>query len=752
LLDAVRNVFEEASGVELADADPSASFMELGLDSLSLTQCAQLLARRLACELTFRQLIEDFISPEALVAHLDATLPPDAYRPAAAAAPPPAAAATPVAPVTAPAPIAPAAPAAPPPAAAAVGPAPAPLAGAFGAGAPAPEAARLVSQQLELMARQLDFLRASLGPGAVATPGASVPEAAAPPAAAPTNGAPAPANGAPANGAPANGVRTNGAPAHGAHGAAPPPPSPVAPTAAAAAEKADGDEPPKKVFGAGARIEKTGAALPPDKQAALKAFVDAYVARTPGSKRYTAEHRPHLADPRAVTGFKPMWKEIVYPIVVDRSEGAHLWDVDGNRYVDVTCGFGANFLGHRPPYVVAAVQAQLAAGFEIGPQHPLAGECARLLCELTGHERAVFCNTGSEAVLGATRLARTVTGRPLMVTFAGDYHGILDEVIVRGTKSLRSVPASPGILPPAVQNNLVLEYGEASALEAIERRADDVAAVVVEPVQSRRPDLQPRAFLHELRALTARKGIALVFDEIITGFRLCPGGAQEYFGVKADLATYGKILGGGLPVGAIAGARTYMDALDGGGWAYGDASVPEVGVTYFAGTFVRHPLALAACKASLEYIRAEGPELQRRANERNAALVAELNAFFKRAEAPYELTACSSWFKLSYPDDLPFGGLLFFWLRHKGVHIWDGRVAFLTAAHTDEDCAFVRDAFVASVREMQAAGFLPKPSRGDAFAAPPVPGARLGKKPDGSPGWFVPDPARPGKFLLYAAP
>jgi amino acid adenylation domain-containing protein len=755
LLDAVRQVFEEASGVELAEADPAASFMELGLDSLSLTQCAQLLARRLACELSFRQLIEDFVSLEALVAHLDATLPPDAHRPAAAAPPPPVATQAPIpalANAPAPAPQAPAPQAYAPQAYVPQAPtAYAPLGGGFeasaGAYAASPEAARIVSQQLELMARQLDLLRGSLGaPAAVA---ATAPAAvAAPPAAV----APAPpANGAPPNGAPTNGAAANG-PTNGAAAAAAPAASTS--TAAAPAKAAAGgdDEPPKKTFGAGARIEKTGAALAPEKQAALKTFIDAYVARTGASKRYTAEHRSHLADPRAVTGFKPMWKEIVYPLVVGRSEGAYIWDADGNRYVDVTCGFGANFLGHKPPYVVKAVHEQLDAGFEIGPQHPLAGDCARLLCEVTGHERAIFCNTGSEAVLGATRLARTVSGRPLMVTFTGDYHGILDEVIVRGTKSLRTVPASPGILPSSVQNNLILDYGEDSALEIIEKRAADIAAVVVEPVQSRRPDLQPRAFLHKLRALTERLGIALVFDEIITGFRLCPGGAQEYFGVKADLATYGKILGGGLPVGAIAGARKYMDALDGGGWNYGDASVPEVGVTYFAGTFVRHPLALAACKASLEHIKASGPDLQRRVNERNAALVAEINAFFKRVEAPYELTSCSSWFKLSYPDDLPFGGLLFFWLRHKGVHIWDGRVAFLTTAHTDEDCAFIRDAFVQSVREMQAAGFLPKSARADTFAAPPVPGARLGKNQDGSPAWFVPDPARPGKFLLYTSP
>jgi glutamate-1-semialdehyde aminotransferase/acyl carrier protein len=711
ILQAVRTVLEEASGVELEGSDPGATFMELGLDSLSLTQCAQLLAKRIGCDVTFRQLVEDLTSLDALVSHLDATLPPDAYQ-EKAAPPPPAAPAQPLVQPIASAP-------------AAIGALPA-LAGAPGGFssadlAAAPEAVRIVAQQLEIMARQIDLLR-----GAVALP--AQPQVQAPVVA-------AVATAQPANGA----SSTASAPAKSNGGAAPAAAKPDADDAAAA----------KKTFGPGAKIERTGSALPEHQATALKKFMAEYVMRTARSKAYTAEHRPMLADPRVVTGFKPMWKEIVYPIVVGRSEGSHLWDVDGNEWVDVTCGFGANFLGHKPPYVVEAVKQQLDAGFEIGPQHPLAGECARLVRELTGLERVIFCNTGSEAVLGATRLARTVTGRPLVVSFTGDYHGILDEVIIRGTKSLRSIPGAPGILPSAVQNNLVLEYGEDKALEIIAERANDIAAVLVEPVQSRRPDLQPREFLQKLRELTREKGIALIFDEIITGFRLCPGGAQEYFGVRADLATYGKILGGGLPIGAIAGSHTFMDALDGGAWSYGDASVPEVGVTYFAGTFVRHPLALAACKASLQHIKDSGPDLQRRITERTAALVAEINAFMKRVDAPYELTTCSSWFKLSYPEDLPFGGLLFFWLRNKGLHIWDGRVAFLTTEHTDADCAFIRDAFQSSVLEMQAAGFLPKPKRVDPFAVPPAPGARLGKNQDGSPAWFVPDPSRPGKYLLY---
>ena len=140
--------------------------------------------------------------------------------------------------------------------------------------------------------------------------------------------------------------------------------------------------------------------------------------------------------------------------------------------------------------------------------------------------------------------------------------------------------------------------------------------MLVEPVQSRRPNLQPQAFLHELRTWTAEHNIALVFDEMITGFRCHPGGAQAYFGVKADLAAYGKILGGGLPIGAVAGASRFMDAIDGGTWTYGDDSVPAADLTYYEGTHRRHPLTMTAARAILQQIEEDGPELQERLNAR----------------------------------------------------------------------------------------------------------------------------------------
>ena len=233
---------------------------------------------------------------------------------------------------------------------------------------------------------------------------------------------------------------------------------------------------------------------------------------------------------------------------------------------------------------------------------------------MVGMQRAAFCNTGSEAVTAAIRTARTVTGRDKIAVFAGAYHGIFDEVLVRARQRdglPAAQPIAPGIPAAMAENIMVLEYGDGAALDTIRAQGEELAAVLVEPVQSRRPDLQPREFLEELRQITANSGTALVFDEVVTGFRVHPGGMQAVFAVKADIATYGKVLGGGLPIGIIAGDARFLDALDGGMWRFGDQSAPEIGVTFFAGTFVRHPLALAAANAVLERLRQGGPELQR---------------------------------------------------------------------------------------------------------------------------------------------
>jgi glutamate-1-semialdehyde aminotransferase len=474
-------------------------------------------------------------------------------------------------------------------------------------------------------------------------------------------------------------------------------------------------------------------------------LIDRYTSRTAGSKKLTAESRAQLADPRTVSGFRLMWKEIVYPIVTVRSAGSKLWDVDGNEYVDLTNGFGMILFGHNPDFIREALESQLKQGIEIGPQTPLAGEVARMVAEMTGMERVTFCNTGSEAVMAAVRMARTVTGREKIAMFAGSYHGVFDEVLARpagGSGDHRATPIAPGIPPSMVENLLVLDYGNLDSLAVVERLGPDLAAVLVEPVQSRRPELQPVEFLRELRAITERTQTALVFDEVVSGFRVHPGGIQAAFGIRADLATYGKVVGGGLPIGLVAGKAVYMDALDGGQWRYDDSSFPEVGVTFLAGTFVRHPLALAAARAVLLHLKRSGPELQRELNQRTTRFAQELNALAATLDAPMRLTHFASLLTFNLPHDVPTSSLFFAYMRLKGVHVWEGRPAFLTTAHTDADLAMVRRAFEETIVQMQEAGLLP-----GGEGRPPAPGARLGKDAQGNEAWFVPDPERPGKYL-----
>ena len=447
----------------------------------------------------------------------------------------------------------------------------------------------------------------------------------------------------------------------------------------------------------------------------------------------------------------------MYPLVINRSKGSRLWDIDGNEYIDVLNGFGSNMFGYQPDRIKQALHQQVENGFEVGPQHELAGEVSRLVCELTGADRAALCSTGSEAVLGAMRVARTVTGRSLIVAFSGSYHGIVDEVIVRGTKKLKSYPAAPGIMPESVQNMLILDYGTDESLRIIEERAHELAAVLVEPVQSRRPEFVPVEFLKKVRSITAASGTALIFDEIITGFRMHPGGTQALFGIKADLASYGKVVGAGLPIGVIAGKREFMDALDGGFWQYGDASVPEVGVTYFAGTFVRHPLALAAARASLQYIKDAGPSLQQGLTHRTEKLADAMNAVADRWQLPFHIVHYGSLWKIKFSQEIPYSELLFTLMREKGIHIWDGFPCFMTEAHTDLDMETVVRLFTDSVNELIESGYFSvksaemplsaSPDSATAVHVPPVAGARLGRDRSGNPAWFLPNPDQPGKYL-----
>jgi amino acid adenylation domain-containing protein len=652
--EAVGDIFEDLSGTDLRGADRAATFLEMGFDSLFLTQVSQALESKFGVKVTFRQLLDEQSTLDRLAEYLDAKLPPEALaEPAATPVSIPAATAAPV--ETGLAAVEEAGP---------IKPAESPV-------------ERMMREQIkamnELFSRQLDALRGL--------------------------------------GLPANAPKAQAD--QGVSVSIPSAPSRTAPEKRV--KELEGYTPFKPLKAA------RSTDLTPGQRQYLSGLIERYTKRTAGSKARTQEDRQVLADPRVVSGFRSEWKEMVYPIVTVRSEGSHLWDVDGNEYVDILNGFGPIMLGHRPEFVEKAIAKQLHEGFEIGPQTPLAGEVAKLICELTGNERATFCNTGSEAVIAAMRVARTVTGRNKIAFFAGDYHGMFDEVLVKGFQKggvPHAIPAAPGIPREKAANVVVLEYGSEDALRWIRANSSELAAVLVEPVQSRHPNLQPVEFLKEIRKITEQSGTCLIFDEVVTGFRVHPGGCQALFDIRADLATYGKVLAGGMPIGVLAGTAQYMDALDGGTWEFGNDSYPSVGVTFFAGTFVRHPLTLAAAKAVLEHLKQQGPELQRQLGARTTKLAAQLNEILARHNVPTRIESFSSIFYFSFPADFRFGSLFYYHLREKGIHVLEGFPCFLTTAHSERDLERIVRAFEETAAEMRAGGVLPDESKAP---APPRP-------------------------------
>lgn len=642
----VAAIFENLSGRSFGADEAGASFLELGFDSLLLTQAAQGLQTAFGVQIRFRQLLDDLPSVDDVTRHIAELCPQEMAKPVAIVQ------AAPVAPApTAPAPLT-AVPAVT-------------IAQPVGSGLDA-----LMREQLDvmsrLMERQLQAMSGQTAAPVIATATPALQPSPVPPLAA---------------------IQ----------------PQPAPPPQAAASNAATGSTARFRPL-----IRTGNEALTAAQRSHIERLTKLYVGKTATSKRLADQHRPVLADPRTVSGFAADWKEMVYPIVSARAKGARIWDVDGNAYIDLVNGYGQTAFGHAPDFVVEAVQAQLTDGFAIGPQSPLAHEASRLFCELTGHARVAFCNTGSEAVMAAMRVARTVTGRDKIVAFSGAYHGQFDEVLVRGVgEQHRSVPAAPGIPADAVGRMTVLDYGTDESLAWLREHAHELAAVLVEPVQSRRPGHLPVAFLKELRAITEKAGTALVLDEVVTGFRVHPAGVQALLGIKPDLATYGKVVGGGLPVGLLAGTPRFMDALDGGAWRFGDDSVPEVGVTFFAGTFVRHPLALAATVAVLRHIKERGPALTDALTQRMQGLVEALRRAFAKVgwDVPIESYGSVAYFEPG--RDHRLGSLLHYHLRARGIFIQEHYPCFLTTQHGDAEIAAIIAAFEESLALMRRDGVLP---------------------------------------------
>ncbi len=287
------------------------------------------------------------------------------------------------------------------------------------------------------------------------------------------------------------------------------------------------------------------------------------------------------------------------PLFIERAAGSKIYDVDGNEFIDFVCSWGPMILGHNHPAVVEAVQKALANGTSFGAPTPLEVELAELVTEaLPAVEKVRFVNSGTEATMSAIRLARGYTGKNVVVKFDGCYHGHADSFLVKAGSGLITlgIPGTPGVPEDIVKNTVSIPYNNIDILEKTLRDDSlDIACVIIEPVAANMGVVLPQPnFLQKLRDLTSELGILLIFDEVITGFRLSYGGAQEKFNIMPDLTCMGKIIGGGLPVGAYGGKKEIM------------AHIAPEGPVYQAGTLSGNPLAMAAGVATLKILKEPG--------------------------------------------------------------------------------------------------------------------------------------------------
>jgi glutamate-1-semialdehyde 2,1-aminomutase len=380
------------------------------------------------------------------------------------------------------------------------------------------------------------------------------------------------------------------------------------------------------------------------------------------------------------------------PPFIARGEGPYLVDLDGHRYVDYVGSWGPLILGHAHPRVVEAVDAAMRDGASFGAPTERESELAELIiAAIPSIEMVRMVSSGTEAAMSAIRLARGFTGRDVIVKFAGCYHGHVDSLLVQaGSSALtHGVPTSPGVPAGCTNDTLVLRYNDVQALaDAFRVRGDAIAGVIVEPVAGNMGLVEPsRDFLAELRRLTERHGALLIYDEVMTGFRLAYGGAQEILGQRPDLTVLGKIVGGGLPVGAYGGRADIMQ------------EIMPAGPVFQAGTLSGNPLAMAAGIATLRELKERPPyaELDRRSQ----TLCQELSTAARAAGIPHSLNRRGSMWTLFFApqpiidydtartsDTAHFAR--FFWgMMDRGVYLPCSQfeAAFVSAAHTNESIA-----------------------------------------------------------------
>ena len=393
------------------------------------------------------------------------------------------------------------------------------------------------------------------------------------------------------------------------------------------------------------------------------------------------------------------------PLFIQRAQGAHLWDADGNRYIDYVCSWGPMILGHRHPEVVEAIEKALVRGTSFGAPTDLEVELAELIVErMPSVEMVRMVNSGTEATMSAIRLARGVTGRDRVIKFEGCYHGHADGLLVKAGSGAMTfgIPDSGGVPKAYAELTMTLPYNDIEAFrKAMDQWGKEVACVIVEPVAGNAGVIPPRpGFLQALREETKRAGALLIFDEVITGFRIAPGGAQQLYNVMPDITCLGKIVGGGLPVGAYGGPRSIME------------NVAPLGPVYQAGTLSGNPLAMAAGIATLRVLGRPGvyEELEDKARKLEKAFKegaqeagvpiwqnrvgSMLSTFFTEKEVWDYASAKTS--------DTARYARFFREMLSRGVYLAPSQfeAAFVSLAHSEEDLETTREAIRSAMKEL----------------------------------------------------
>ena len=379
-----------------------------------------------------------------------------------------------------------------------------------------------------------------------------------------------------------------------------------------------------------------------------------------------------------------------YPRFLSEGKGSRVIDVDGNEYIDLICSWGPLILGHCHQAVEQAVLEAVRHGLSFGAPTEIEVKMAELVTKMTGTEMVRMVNSGTEAVMSALRLARGATGRSKIIKFAGCYHGHSDSMLVKaGSGALTGgAPDSAGVPAEMAADTLTARYNDAASVRALlEANPGQVAAVIVEPVAANMGVVPPQpGFLEALRGLCDAYGALLIFDEVITGFRLSAGGAQRHYGVHADLVTYGKIIGGGMPVGAYAGSRKLME------------QVSPLGAVYQAGTLSGNPVAMAAGLAQLEILE-NNPDVYTALERKGKRLQEGLQEIFRKAKVPAQVNRAGSILTVFFSKtpvtgydqaracDLERFAKWYRGLLEHGIYAAPSQfeAMFLSAAHQEED-------------------------------------------------------------------